>query len=355
MHQRFVHIVAVHLALALAPAGGARGQVFELPQRLPPVVADSSSGFATFAGAAEALVLDGAPSVETLHDPATLAATIDPQCAGQYPAGWTPGAIVPPASFSPQEWSVHWLPDGLIYRSYLAGVKEPRFGAVFLHEQNRGWFFESTLGGRVGLVRYGDTRTVRPEGWQLDLEGAANPRLDLGSNWDLESADFRIGLPLTYGWGPLQFKLALYHTSSHAGDEFLLANPSFVRINYSRDAIVLGASAYPTEDWRVYGEGGFAFSSDGGSEPLEFQFGVDYSPMWSTRWGGAPFLAVNGHLREEVDFGGQVVAQAGWQWRGSFNEHLFRVGVQYFNGKSSQFEFFRRTDQYVGIGVWYDY
>lgn len=354
MPPRFIHTVAWGLAVAGTLAAAARGQVMELPQRLPPVIAEAGSGTATPASAELALP-DGAPTVEAWHDHAVLDSPPENELSGPCPAGWLPGTAVQPAPLAAEKWSVHWLPDGLIYRSYLAGVKEPRFAAVFVHDQDRGWFFESTLGGRVGLVRYGDTRTVRPAGWQLDLEGAANPRLDLDSNWDLESADFRIGLPLTYGVGPWQIKLALYHTSSHAGDEFLLANPTFVRINYSRDAIVLGASVYPTDDWRVYGETGFAFSTDGGSEPWEFQFGVDFSPLWSTRWGGAPFLAVNGQLREEVDFGGHFVAQAGWQWRGSFNEHLFRAGVQYFNGKSSQFEFFRRTDHYVGIGVWYDY
>ena len=37
---------------------------------------------------------------------------------------------------------------------------------------------------------------------------------------------------------------------------------------------------------------------------------------------------LNSHLREEVDFGGNVVVQAGWQWRGRGPGHLIRIGME---------------------------
>ena len=70
---------------------------------------------------------------------------------------------------------------------------------------------------------------------------------------------------------------------------------------------------------------------------------------------GSPFVALNGHLRQEVDFGGNFVAQAGWQWRGSDCEHLLRAGVHYYNGKSPQFQFFDRFEHQIGFGIWYDF
>ncbi|MGC3968639.1 MAG: DUF1207 domain-containing protein [Pirellulales bacterium] len=104
----------------------------------------------------------------------------------------------------------------------------------------------------------------------------------------------------------------------------------------------------------VYGEAGWAFHSDV-SEPWEFQFGAEYSPLTKPGLGGAPFLAVNGQLRQELDFGGNVVVQAGWQWRARNRGHLFRVGMQYYNGKSDQFEFYDQGENKVGVGLWYDY
>ena len=64
---------------------------------------------------------------------------------------------------------------------------------------------------------------------------------------------------------------------------------------------------------------------------------------------------MNAHLREEVNFGGNFVAQAGWQWQGWSSTRVIRAGVQYFNGKSDQYEFFRTSEQKLGIGIWYDF
>lgn len=253
-------------------------------------------------------------------------------------------------------WTWQLLPDGLIYPSYLAGTKESRFASVWNHDSHLGWMWDLEAGGRVGLFRYGtEGGSPRPNGWQLDLEGAAFPRLDLDHEEDLISVDFRAGIPLTFGYGPFQAKLAVYHLSSHLGDEFSLRFPDYPRINYSRDALVLGGSYYLTDDLRLYAEAEWAWYTDGGTKPWQFQFGIDYSPVWSSpACRGAPFLAINGQLREEVDYSGDFVVQAGWQWRSATN-HLFRVGVQYFTGKSEQYQFFCRNEEKVGLGIWYDY
>ena len=118
---------------------------------------------------------------------------------------------------------------------------------------------------------------------------------------------------------------------------------------------MLGGSYYLTVDLRLYAEAGWAFYSDGGSDPWEFQFGIDYSPVLPQFGRGAPFVALNGHLREDVDFGGNFVAQLGWQWRGKLTERLFRVGLHYLTGPSPQFQFFRDSEEQLGIGVWYDF
>lgn len=244
------------------------------------------------------------------------------------------------------------LPEGLVYRSYLAGVRESRFGSVWFYERDQGWLWDSALGGRVGLLRYG-TRGYRPEGFQIDVEGAAFPRLDLEEDLDLVSTDFRVGVPLTYARGPWEAKLAYYHLSSHLGDEFLLKTGA-TRDNYSRDAIVVGLAVRPVEPVRLYAEAGWSYYTSGRAEPWEFQFGIDLASLRPTSLAGAPFAAVNAHLREEVDFGGNFVAQLGWQWRGESGQAL-RTGFQYLNGKSPQFEFVNQFEEQFGIGLWYDF
>jgi hypothetical protein len=267
---------------------------------------------------------------------------------------------VAPQPFMPAEtepWSWQCLPEGIIYHSYLAGAKEPRFASQWVHDVNQGWIWDVTLGARVGIFRYGTTNAVHPEGWQLDMEGAAFPRLSLEESLDVWATDFRFGVPLTYGIGNYQTKFALYHECSHLGDELMLNHPETQaeRINYARNCLVWGNSYYPVPDVRFYGEVGWSFQDGGGAKPWEFQFGMDYSPAQPTTLSHpAPFLAVNGHLRQDVNFGGNLVVQTGYQWRGPTN-HLFRAGVEYYNGKSDEYEFFDKYENKVGLGVWYDF
>jgi hypothetical protein len=268
--------------------------------------------------------------------------------------GWGGEAVVLPCPADAWYWQV--LPDGLIYHSYWAGVREPRLGIVMQHISDGDAYFDGTAGGRAGLLRYGTGGGIFPQGWQLDIEAAALVRLTLDQVRDFETADYRVGVPLTYGIDQWQFKFAVYHLSSHLGDEFAIAHPGSLlnRINYVRDEILLGASYYAEPAWRLYSEIGYAFNTDGGAEPWEIQFGTELAAPGPTGPRGTPFFAINVHLREEVDFGGDISSQLGWLWRGNSGQ-VSRVGLHYFNGKSSQYQTFNQFEQQIGVGLWYDF
>jgi hypothetical protein len=258
-----------------------------------------------------------------------------------------------PADF----WYWQLMPKGLIYHSYQASVHEPRLAIIAEHEFNSGEsFWDGTVGGRVGVVRFGNGQQIFPQGWQLDVEAAAMLRMTFDEIRDFETADYRVGVPLTYGIDNWQYKFAVYHLSSHLGDEFAIRNPGSLasRINYVRDSLVFGASYYPHPVARLYGEAGWCFNADGGAEPWEFQFGTELSRPGPTGFCGTPFLAINAHLREEVDFGGDITAQTGWLWRNDSGQ-VARVGLHYFNGKSSQYQTFNQFEQQLGVGLWYDF
>jgi len=249
-------------------------------------------------------------------------------------------------------WQV--LPPGLMYHSYLAGEKEPRFQWVFLSEKDRGMVWEAALGGRIGILRHGTCGAINPQGWQLDLEGAALPRVDPEQHDDLEAVDFRVGLVSTSRHGPNAFKAGYYHLSSHVGDEFLIANPGFARQNYVRDSLIAGWTHDVTTSTQIYGEIGYAFNHEDGAEPLELQFGTQYLP-WGDGCRGAPFAAFNVHLREDFDFETSINVVAGWQWRGPQTDHRFRAGVQYYDGPSMQWSFTNLHETLIGGGLWCDY
>jgi hypothetical protein len=316
-HSRTARLDSDPLARPSAPSFAASSRM-PVPQPLPPVVDDASSPLAV--------------------------TTIIEGTAEDWPVGAGGGAA----------WHWQLLPTGILYKSYLAGTKESRIGTQLFYERDEGWLWDSTLGGRAGILRYGTDDPIAPQGWQTDVEGAAFPRLDPQEAMDLAVADFRIGVPVTYACGPWRAKLAYYHLSSHYGDEFLLRTGTTTRFNYSRDAIVFGLAYYATPDVRLYGEADWGVIHADVTEPWAFQFGVEYSPAAPSTLRGAPFAAVAGHIRQEIDFSGNVVVQAGWQWRGVQGD-LVRVGAHYYNGLSPQFELFNQFEEHFGVGAWYDF
>jgi hypothetical protein len=260
-------------------------------------------------------------------------------------------------------WCWQLMPNNLIYTSYLAGPKEPRIGSSVYDDTEpalvgggrEGWLWDTTLGGRASILRYGSDTVVHPQGFEVQIEGAAFVRLDPEDERDLRSADYRFGVPVVYGVGRWQTKFAYYHNSAHLGDEFMLKHPTYPRINYVRDCLVWGNSWYPLDWLRLYGEVGWAFYNAGGSEPWELQGGCELIQARPTGGRGAPFLAVNGMSRQELDWGGNVCVQAGWAWRGRRSEKLYRVGFEYLYGSDPQYEFVYNNQNRCGFGMWYDF
>lgn len=253
-----------------------------------------------------------------------------------------------------QPWSLQLLPDGLIFPSYLAGMKEPRLATMWVHDKNFKWVWDASLGGRAGLLRFGSPNSVLPEGIQLDIEGAVLLRMDMEHDRNMMANDFRAGVPLTFGGKKWQFKFGYYHLSSHMGDEHI-ERTGIQRLNYVRDSIVFAVARRFGDNWRAYAETAWAFFTGDETEPWEFQVGLEYSAISPARgFRGSPFAAANLHVFQEHDFSGYFCCQAGWQWRGK-NNQLFRIGVQYLNGYDDQFEFHNQTTEKIGLGIWYDF
>jgi Protein of unknown function (DUF1207) len=329
------------------------------PPTSPPPPANGSAGINPLSGSGMASSLD---------EPTVLGSSVPlgAQLPGRPPSQGETALAYGPSSELP--WSWHVMPTGLMYRSYLAGVKEPRLGTSWgtdtslgpYHDQRLdtaavGTVWDSTLGARVGILRYGTPNAYRPEGFQVDLTGSAQPRLNpFGASTPLLSCDYTVGIPITYAQGRWQFKTGYNHLSSHLGDELMVNNPALLatRLNYVRDSIMLGTGYFLTDNLRLFGEFDYAFGHEDGAQPVELQWGLDYSPA---RPGGAPFFALYGDQRQELKYGGFIVVQAGWQWRGGLALSTFRIGVQYINGKSTQYEFYNQFEQRIGWGIWYDF
>ena len=245
------------------------------------------------------------------------------------------------------------FPDSLIYHPYLAGPREPRTGIQFFANDDGGWSWFSTVGGQIGLLRYGTYDAFRPQGIQLDIEGAAQFRSADGDALDFASTDVRFGFPLTVGWGSQETKLELCFFRAEATGSYSDNLPYPLDQVFEREAIILGHSIHLSEKLRIYGEAGYVFRSDENGE-WEFQFGAELAPVQPTRLWGAPFAAANVYLLETEDFGGNVMLQAGWLWRGR-NARTLRIGLFYSNGLTNSSVLENFNEQQIGFGLWRDF
>jgi len=345
---------------AAAPMSGPPQQmpVYGVPDAMPYPSTSSPGTSALMSGIGAAAPPADSPQFDGAIGPANESAPLyapygspDAMTAAHIPAT---DAFVERSLVGQENWGWQILPRGLLYKTNLAGGREPRLATQLVHERNLGWLWDSSLGARVGIVRYGNDDPLWLQGWQLDVEGTAFPRLYLDQDRDMISTDFRAGIPLTTRQGPWEAKFGYYHYCSHLGDEYIENNPDFRRLNYVRETLLLGVAVYLNPSLRLYSEAGWAFWTDGGAKPWEFEFGLDFSSPEPTGPCGAPFFAINGHLRQENDFGGNMTVQTGWQWRGRGGQ-LFRLGMQYFNGMSDQRQFFDTFEEQIGFGLWYDF
>jgi hypothetical protein len=245
------------------------------------------------------------------------------------------------------------FPDGLIYHPYLAGPKESRTGVQFASDGDGGWSWYATIGGQVGLLRYGTLDNYRPVGIELDIEGSAQFRSLDGNILNTESTDIRFGVPLTVGWGGQETKLELCFLGANPDKELFQSSEDPEQWFFERRSIVLGHSIHFGDNFRIYGEVGYAFQATLSGE-WEFQFGAEYVPVMPTHIFGAPFAAANVYVLEVDDYGGNLTLEAGWCWRGK-NARLLRGGVFYSNGFSNSFAFQDRNEQMAGFGLWHDF
>jgi len=257
---------------------------------------------------------------------------------------------------SSTEWKKQILPQGLMYPSYLASRKDPRLQSIITYDSDYGTLWDITLGGRVPVFRNGTTDPIDPEGWEIELEGAALLRLDWERHRNLAGTDYRAGVPVVYGTRRWQVKTGYYHISSHLGDNYLMDNFR-PRKHYSRDSIMLGGAFKPTDDVRIYAELDYAFHCGHTTEPWEIQFGFEYAPQFDpdmSNWISRTFFATHGHLFQERDFGGYWATQAGLQWR-SMSDSTLRLGAEYYLGGDDLYQFHTTYQRKIGAGFWYDF
>jgi hypothetical protein len=212
------------------------------------------------------------------------------------------------------------------------------------------------LGGRFGILRLhkaGDPH----HGLELDLEAGFNGQFDLDHGYDNIGWDGIYGFHIAYAFtAGLAIRTGVMHDSSHVGDEHA-ERTGRLRVNYTREEVLLGLSWAFTEKWRIYLEGAYAhvLRTKEIMEPWRVQYGLEYvSPksFWKGRFGW--YAAVDVSRFEENDWDQNLTLQLGLLLRAKGIVRDYRLALEYYDGRSQIGEFFQDDETYVAFGLWID-
>lgn len=269
-------------------------------------------------------------------------------------------------------WSISPIPGDDLYPRYVADPRRPRFSMTLWNvldsevENGGDSRVAVMLGGRYAFVRlHPDGQPGR--GFELDVEAGFHGQFDAGNSLDAVGWDGYYGLGIS--WRPLEslaFRLSMNHDSSHLGDEYqendeedaleTPTNERRKRINYTREELALGVSWSPVDRLTLYGEVGWAYHR-GNNQLLDrarLQAGIEYETP-PILWGdGSLYAAIDVSVWQENSWEPSVTAQTGVKWRIDALNRYYRLGVQYYDGRSQIGEFFQDRERYIGFGFWFD-
>ena len=180
--------------------------------------------------------------------------------------------------------------------------------------------------------------------------------------FDRDNSEDNIGWDGLYGFHlawrarpDLVLRLGMAHDSSHIGDEYI-ENTGATRIEYTRQEYLAGARYTPWTSVGTYAEYGWGYDlrNEDLMEEGRVQLGLEIEPepmWWNQRL--APFAALDLSAYEEDDWEENLTVQVGLVHPAAGGGH-WRMGLEYYDGRSPIGEFFQQHETHLAFGVWVD-
>lgn len=265
-------------------------------------------------------------------------------------------------AFAEDTWAGHFVfsPESDVYPRYIADPVRPGFSLMRLYMKD-GEIPETgddryifSLGGRYGFFRIYAPYFLNSR-FQLDIEGAFLGQFDIDNSLDNIGWDGLYGVLLTWGAGDtMAFKLSAQHDSSHVGDEYM-ERTGRPRLNYTREEFVFGTRAGFKSGVNVYGEIGYGHDlrNKEYQAPWRIQAGIEFevSDLFLDGRCGL-FAALDAESFEESDWRKDVTIRTGFTAPVGWLGRVYRIGVEYRNGRPVIGEFFRNQESYYAAGLW---
>ncbi|MFO7602783.1 MAG: DUF1207 domain-containing protein [Gammaproteobacteria bacterium] len=258
-----------------------------------------------------------------------------------------------------ESWRLAYFPTDHLYAHYLANPLHSNFSFQYRHithsaiPQTGDRRFALSIGGNLGLIRLHPVDQPQ-RGWQLSLEAGGRGEFDTTYSEDNIGWDGLYGLFLDYRHNHrLAYRLGMHHTSSHIGDEYA-ERTGWQRINYTRQEVRLAALWAFIEHGQTYLEIAHAYDRRNQvlQQPGRAEWGIQYKRDRLFQHYPGGYVALNISTYEENDWDTNTTLQAGIHWPAG--ERLWRLGLEYYDGRAQMGEFFLFNEKYISLGLWMD-
>lgn len=255
------------------------------------------------------------------------------------------------------------FPKDDVFRPLLADPKQPQFFASWQATRVR----TNQTSTNIGSVGFGEnfgfyTSRQGCNGWQVGILAGVFAQFNLNEpSMDLINADYVVGIPFSWRSGGWSTRVRLYHQSSHVGDEFLLGQPGFNRVNLSFEELEAIAS-YDNRWARVYAGGATLLHREPTTlDRLRAQWGLELrgptmpSPILGNALEGlliTPILGADFKSFEELKWIINTNVLSGIEWSMEGSTRRFRVLFNYYHGFAPYGQFFAQKVEWFGIGLY---
>jgi hypothetical protein len=210
------------------------------------------------------------------------------------------------------------------------------------------------LGHSWGLTRW-RSGAMRDWLWEFDVEGMAYSRFQIGGGVNkFETVDYIGSLPVTVRRGDVSFKGALFHESSHLGDDYI-RDTGKTGFRSSNEGVRLQAALDATRFARVYGGTTYLLHEIPVAGPWSLQSGFELfsddlsgSKRVRTRLFLGQDLQSHQDVRWNVD--SHTVAGVKLNFRESLTRAV-RFQIGYFNGHSPFGQFYIQRTHYADVSI----
>jgi hypothetical protein len=249
------------------------------------------------------------------------------------------------------------FPVGDVFRPLVADPAAPRsFVSVLSLDTETDRVTIASLGTGVSFGLYRQPGERLGEGWQVSIFGAVFSQFNLDASADdLINTDYRIGLPLTYKRGDLSGRVAVWHQSSHLGDELILNGNAPQRVDLSIESLDF-VLAWERGGWRPYVGGFYLLRGPEGLHRSGGQAGFDYAGHAPVLFGARLVGGLDLKWFEETDWRVGASAKLGLEFG---RHHPERRGItvlaEVYEGFSPFGQFYRDDVTAYGLAVQFDF